>query len=111
MARRRRLTALDAERPRSSGNPLCMEALLVLSTILAPSVATGATEAECRTFHRECAEARAAGYGDVGICNVERLECAGGTSQDAEQGVGRTTPPPPPTLPAGRPDPERSVGP
>ncbi len=109
MARRRCLTALDAERPQGrSGHPRCIETLFVLSTILGPSVAVAASEEDCRTFHRECEEARAAGYDDVGICNVERLECAGERSQDAEQGVGKT---PPPTLPTGRPDPERSVGP
>ena len=38
---------------------------------------TAAASAEdCRAFHKECTEARAAGYRDVGICNVERLECA-----------------------------------
>jgi hypothetical protein len=104
--------ALDAGRPQGrSGHPRCIETLLVLSTILAPSVAAAASEAECRAFHQECEEARAAGWDDVGICNVERLECIGGRSQDAQQGVGKTMPPPPPTLPTGRPDPERSVGP
>jgi len=34
-----------------------------------------ASPAVCRQFHQECSEARAAGYRDVGICNVERLEC------------------------------------
>jgi len=35
-----------------------------------------ASPAVCRQFHQECSEARAAGYRDVGICNVERLECS-----------------------------------
>src|SRR2546430_2464675 len=34
-----------------------------------------ASPEDCRLFHQECTEARAAGYRDVGICNVERLEC------------------------------------
>jgi len=34
-----------------------------------------ASAEDCRTFHQECTEARGAGYRDVGICNVERLEC------------------------------------
>ena len=38
--------------------------------------AAGASPEDCRLFHQECAEARAAGYRDVGICHVERLECA-----------------------------------
>jgi len=37
--------------------------------------ATGSSAELCRQFHRECTEARAAGYEDVGICHVERLEC------------------------------------
>src|ERR687888_2796116 len=37
--------------------------------------AAAASAEECRAFHQECTEARAAGYRDVGICNVERLEC------------------------------------
>ena len=68
-----------------------------------------ATAEECRAFHRECAEARAAGYHDVGICNVERLECA------TEPTAGVAEPPPRPKDdrahdPEGA-DRERSVGP
>jgi len=37
--------------------------------------AAAASTEYCRAFHKECTEARAAGYRDVGICNVERLEC------------------------------------
>ena len=37
--------------------------------------AEAASPEDCRRFHQECTEARAAGYRDVGICNVERLEC------------------------------------
>ena len=37
--------------------------------------AEAASPEDCRRFHEECTEARAAGYRDVGICNVERLEC------------------------------------
>ena len=44
----------------------------------------GAASAEnCRAFHRECTEAKAAGYRDVGICHVERLVCPG----DRDAGV------------------------
>jgi hypothetical protein len=35
-----------------------------------------ASAEDCREFHQECTEARAAGYSDAGICHVERLECA-----------------------------------
>ncbi len=37
--------------------------------------ATAASKELCRQFHHECTEAHAAGYEDVGICHVERLEC------------------------------------
>jgi len=37
--------------------------------------AAAASAQDCRAFHQECTEARAAGYREVGICNVERLEC------------------------------------
>jgi len=37
--------------------------------------AAAASAEDCEVFHRECTEARAAGYHDVGICKVERLEC------------------------------------
>jgi hypothetical protein len=67
-----------------------------------------ASDEDCRKFHRECSEAKAQGYGDVGICNVERLECP--PRDDAESGVGQ--------MPRGvepRPDDqhdrERGVGP
>jgi len=38
--------------------------------------ADAASAEDCRTFHQECTEARGAGYSEVGICNVEQLECA-----------------------------------
>jgi hypothetical protein len=113
MAGRRRLRTRGEQQPRghSARHPFSSAALLVLLTLLAPSVAAGASEEDCRTFHEECEGARAAGYGDVGICNVERLECGDERSRDAAHGVGKTMPPPPATLPGGRSDPERSVGP
>ena len=39
-----------------------------------PGAAVSAEE-DCRVFHQECTDARAAGYVEAGICNVERLEC------------------------------------
>lgn len=45
--------------------------------------AAAASVEDCREFHQQCTEARAAGYHDVGICNVERLEC----SADRDAGV------------------------
>jgi len=30
---------------------------------------------DCRAFHRECTDAKAAGFGYAGICHVEQLEC------------------------------------
>ncbi len=43
--------------------------------LMGESHPAAASAEDCRTFHQECTEARAAGYRDVGICNVERLEC------------------------------------
>jgi len=65
--------------------------------------AAGASAEDCRAFHQECTEARAAGYRDVGICNVERLECPA----DPEVGVPKQSHEAPGD--DGR-DPERAVG-
>ena len=46
--------------------------------LMGESHPAAASAEDCRTFHQECTEARAAGYRDVGICNVERLECPAG---------------------------------
>ena len=43
--------------------------------------AAAASREDCRQFHQECTEARAAGYREVGICNVERLECPVGPDE------------------------------
>jgi hypothetical protein len=43
--------------------------------IVAGTSAHAASPELCAQFHSECTEARAAGYRDVGICHVERLEC------------------------------------
>jgi hypothetical protein len=37
--------------------------------------AAGTSEGDCRAFHQECLDAKAVGYRDAGICNIERLEC------------------------------------
>ena len=63
-----------------------------------------ASAEDCREFHRECTEARAAGYHDVGICNVERLECPA----DRDAGVPKRSHEAPDD---NRDDPERSIGP
>ena len=44
--------------------------------------AAAASAEDCREFHQECTEARAAGYNDVGICHVERLECPADRNSD-----------------------------
>ena len=49
--------------------------------------AAAASAEGCRAFHQECTEARAAGYRDVGICNVERLECP--TDRGRSEAVAR----------------------
>jgi hypothetical protein len=89
---------------------LILSRLCVLSALLAPSVATAASDEDCRQFRQECEEAKSAGYRDVGICNVERREC-GERPPEAEHGVASTTSRSLATLPGGRPDPECSVGP
>jgi hypothetical protein len=58
----------------------------------------------CPQFHAECVEAKAQGYRDVGICNVERLECS--TASTDDRGAGKIRP----GSPAAR-EGERSVGP
>ena len=74
------------------------------------SLAAGANEEECRSFHQECSDARALGYRDAGICNVERLECTSASPDDPEAGVGKRRPGMD-GRPEARDDPERSVGP
>ena len=74
------------------------------------SLAEGANEDDCRKFHQECSEARAQGYRDVGICNVERLECTTDPTDEPEAGVGGR-PGAMDARPDARGDPERSVGP
>jgi len=51
--------------------------------IVACSSARAASSELCDQFHRECTEARAAGYSDVGICHVEQLECPANANDDA----------------------------
>jgi hypothetical protein len=77
----------------------CAAVFLVGETRLA---AAGSAE-DCRTFHQECTEARAAGYRDIGICNVEQLEC----SVDRDVSVPKRSHEGPD---GDRHDPERAVG-
>jgi len=88
-------------------------AYAVLLAAAAPSVVMAASEEECRTFHQECEEATAAGFRDVGICNVERLECRTAGQSSPTEGAKPMPPPEEPeeAAPDGRPDPERSIGP
>jgi len=76
------------ETRRDVGAPAAIERCLVAVAACAAALlmdtrspASAASPKDCRSFHEECAEARAAGYRDVGICNVERLECP--TDHDA----------------------------
>ena len=62
-----------------------------------------ASAEDCREFHQECTEARAAGYSDAGICHVERLEC----SADRDAGVSTQSHE---TRDDDGDDPERSMG-
>jgi|SRR6266850_99998 len=96
-----------------AGQVTLMLGVVACAAVLAAdenSLAAGMSEQDCRQFHQECSEARAQGYRDAGICNVERLECATGPTDRPDAGVGRR----PPRMDAGpdaRPDPERSIGP
>jgi len=74
------------------------------------SLAEGANAEDCRKFHQECSEARALGYRDAGICNVERLECTTDPTEEHEAGVGRR-PRDMDARPDARDDRERSIGP
>jgi len=74
------------------------------------SLAEAANEEDCRKFHQECSDARAQGYRDVGICNVERLECTTDPTGEPEAGAGRRLPGMG-ARPDARDDPEHSVGP
>jgi len=47
--------------------------------------AAAASAEDCREFHQECTEAKAAGYSDVGICHVERLECRADRNEDVRK--------------------------
>ena len=74
------------------------------------SLAEGANAEDCRKFHQECSGARALGYRDAGICNVERLECTTDPTDEHEAGVGRR-PWDMDARPDARDDRERSIGP
>ena len=74
------------------------------------SLAEGANAEDCRKFHQECSDARALGYRDAGICNIERLECTTDPTDEPEAGVGRR-PRDMGARPDARDDRERSIGP
>ena len=86
--------------------PLVVKAIAAAGLlVVACSPARAGSPELCDQFHRECTEARAAGYEDVGICHVERLECS--ADGDAEtRGVKRSHEP----RDDERADPERSYG-
>ena len=77
--------------------PICRRPLVraVASAAVLGVVTAGLVERtnedDCRNFHRQCREARAAGDTTPGICNVERLECAS-SSAGSEEGVGKEPP-------------------
>ena len=73
--------------------------LAALCAWIVPTIAIAASDEDCRKFHAECREAKAAGFRDVGICNVERLECPRGGAERTE-GAGKT----PRRLPSPQPD-------
>ena len=67
----------ERETTRDAGVPRWLAAVAACAAVVmgARCPAAAASPEDCRQFHQECTEARAAGYRDVGICNVERLEC------------------------------------
>jgi hypothetical protein len=100
-----------------SGQVTLMLGVVACGAVLAvgeTSLAAGMSEEDCRQFHQECSEARALGYSDAGICNVERLECTTGPTDRPDAGAGRRPrgmDARPDVRPDVRPDPERSIGP
>jgi hypothetical protein len=86
--------------------PLFVKAIAAAGLlVVACSSARAGSPELCDQFHRECTEARAAGYQDVGICHVERLECPAGADIDA-----RVVKPSHEPRDEHRADPERSYG-
>ena len=96
-----------------TGQVILMLGAVACAALLAlgeTSLAEGANEEDCRKFHHECSDARAQGYRDVGICNVERLECTTDPTGEPEAGAGRR-PGGTDARPEARDDRERSIGP
>jgi hypothetical protein len=96
----------ELETTRDVGTPRWLVAVASCTAVFLVAAccpAGAASPEDCREFHQECTDARAAGYRDVGICNVERLECP--TDDDLR------VPKPSHEAPnQERPDPERSFG-
>ena len=104
------ITATTPPRPGRARIWAALLGVVACAAVLAAgrgSLAAGASEDDCRKFHEECTEARALGDRDVGICNVERLECKSGPANAPDAGVGRR----PRGAPGPRQDPESSIGP
>ena len=86
--------------------PLFVKAIAAAGVLLvACSSARAGSPELCDQFHRECTEARAAGYQDVGICHVERLECPADADGDTRGAKSSYEP-----RNDERADPERSHG-
>jgi len=85
-------------RRKASPHPLLAIACVGVLAVGERSIAEGASDEDCRKFHQECVDARAQGYRDVGICNVERLECengrgSGSTQREREEAPTYAAPP------------------
>ena len=64
-------------------SPLFVKAIAATGVlVVACSSARAGSPQLCDQFHRECTEAHAAGYQDVGICHVEQLECPADADAD-----------------------------
>jgi len=87
-------------------SPFFMKAIAAATVlVVACSSARAGSPQLCGQFRRECTEARAAGYEDVGICHVEQLECRADADGDT-RGVKASHGP----RDDGRADPELSYG-
>ena len=86
--------------------PLFVNVIAAAGALIVAGTSVHAASPElCAQLHGKCSEARAAGYSDVGICHVERLECPA----DAVDGV-RVPKAPREARDEDRVDPERSYG-
>lgn len=73
------------------GQPRVLLAIVAAAAMLAAgerSLAEGSIDEDCRRFREQCADARAQGASEAGICNVvERLGCTTEPANDPAAGA------------------------